>query len=995
MRLLTLVRVALIFGLTLAAFSTIWAAPSPADKSFEVARQFVKLGSDQQAIDELNRFVVAYPSDPRLPKAEFMLGFCFQKEQNYEKALAAYSVVIDKATGDEGIELRADTHLQMAECYRAQKTPDFSKAAQSYNNFLLLSSRVDLTKKAAGAVKTWQTNIVYAHYWRAESLYQLGQGHADDALREYQQVMALAPADPLAPWACYMIGVLDIKQTHFSDAITDLGLIPKNYADSEVAGETALELGVAYAGRAHAEKGPAQRTDYLQAAGQLTATLDSSSVTLSTKEDAALLLAGVYSEQQDYANAEATYARALSLMDDPTSQRAMQTHLQRGHVLFNAKRYQDAAMEYARVTAGRKYPELVAEALYWQANCAFMQATAADDAQQYHETIALLTRFLAPPGDKDERAPQAALLQAYCYEDLASRLSEKDAAKKAADAFTLIITQWPGSPQAVQARAGISRLTPTLTTTDLKNLDIALPPGAASWDVGLQLAYKEFQAGQYEAAVTSATQVLNGKPVGRIMAQAAYLVAASLHKQGHVTDALLYYQQVLSCDPGGDLEPFARRALAQAYLDAKDYPNALTAAQKLLLLPAQGANDADRANDRAERMMYLAAAYLGLKQYDDAQATYRRVVTETPKSPLAPNALMNIAQVADMRNDRKMAIDTYREFIRTFPDRDDLVPTAYFRLGVNLNAQKDYEEAVVTFLNVPASSKLADQAAYATAWAYYDSGNPEQAEKQFKLVTEKFPDSPLAADSWYRLGESDLQRQDYAGAAQQYTHALALNKDPDMAAVIAHQLGTCAFDAGQYAQAADAYQTIVTNYPTSQYADDSLFWMAAAWEKVGTTKDSDARDAYLQYVAKYPAGEYVADAALGAGRAAMATKQYSIAREDLTKAFALFDKLEKGPDSKLADRAKSLSAETQFTVAQSYLEEKNYEQAIREFAAVSMFIYEPWYSRSHVEMARCSALIGDKDTATAKLKWVLTTFPNSEAAKEAKDVAKEFGLTIE
>ena len=84
----------------------------------------------------------------------------------------------------------------------------------------------------------------------------------------------------------------------------------------------------------------------------------------------------------------------------------------------------------------------------------------------------------------------------------------------------------------------------------------------------------------------------------------------------------------------------------------------------------------------------------------------------------------------------------------------------------------------------------------------------------------------------------------------------------------------------------------------------------------------------------------------------------------------------------------------QYLRAQSYFEEKNYTKALSEFAAVSAYKYEPWYTRSYLQMARCSALTGDKAGATSTLQILLRVAPSSEAAKAVPDVAKELDLKL-
>ena len=992
MRQLSLLRIALLASLAIFTVTALWAVTTPADKSFESAKTYIQSGNDQQAVDELDHFLTSFPTDSRYAQAAFLLGFSYQKLQKPDKALETYAKVFPKAIGDETNELRARTHYQMGLCYVAK--PDYPRAEQSFNNFLVLGSRI-VTPREENLAKAWKDMTINAQYQRANCLFKLDR--QDDALADFNKVLAIGPNDPLAPWACYMIGIIALNQRQYGKAIEALERISHDYNKSEVAGEAALELGAAYLGRARDPK-MKKKFDYESAVELMSNALEAGNVTRASKQQAALSLAEAYYEMGKADKSEEAYTRALKLIEaaDPNSVLALQTHLQHAHVLLNTKRYDEACKEYARIVENKKSPELANEASFWFGYASYKLAAKKNTAN-YHDAVTAFTRFLTPPGDKDEKAPTAALVLAYCYEDLGD-MGEKDTAQKAIDTYKMILTKWRDSEQAAQAQNSLVRLSPGMSTVQIRQIVNFLPEGTTNWDITLQLAYKEYSAGNYAGAIDAGKKVLDGKPAADVKAQAAYLVGTSYHKQNHADSAIPYYQQALAAAPESELIPNAQRALVQAYLDTKDFANARDAALKLLDCKLLSKAEPDLSNEKAGRLMYLATAYHYNKQFKEAQDKYQQLATDFPKSPVAPNALIYAAQLAEKQNDFASAVKAYQTFVTAYPDHE-MVAGAFLLLGTDYVAMNKYDEAIAAYKNVPETSPLADQAAYAIAVAYKSQKPPKEDEalKQFTLITTKFPKSTYLSDSWYRIGEYQMTGNHYPEAIKAFNEALKASTDDNVQLpLIYFNLASCAFMGGQYQVAADNFAKVADKYPTSDNAGPSLFWRGQALEKVdGDAAAKAAREAYLKYQAKYPKGEFIADAVVGVGRASLASKQYKVARTDLQSAADACAALEKNSDdAELKKRAASLSAEIQYLTAQSYFEEKDYNKAQKEFASVSAYKYEPWYSLSFLQVTRCEVALGDKDSALRTLKLLVTTLPNTEGAKKAPDVAKELGLQL-
>jgi TolA-binding protein len=944
------------------------AAPTAADKQYTTGKQYFDKRAYNSAITELNKFITAYPKDARVFEARFMLGRAYQHREDYDRALALYLRVTNEASAPKYAPLRAEVHYQTAECYWMLK--QFEKAIKYYRYSLVLSGeQPDLSARA--------------HYWLAESLYQLER--FPEAKAEYAAVPEIAPKHDLAPWAVYSSGMIELRESHFAEAIAALEQVIAGHPDSPVVGEATLMLGFAYSRRAQTEENAGTKEADLRKAIELfTRVSGNEQSTRTARQSATLALAETYFLLKDYERANDTFLEALKMIDDPASSLAMETQLRRGHTLYDAGRFRDAIAVYTIVASGRN-SDAATQALLWQGNSLYQAATKEKDQKAYIDAIAAFTRYRTKAGEKAPDMPHAALLTAFCLEDLAAA-GDPEAGTRALLAFQEICTKWPMSREAGHAQDGIARMTASMPIQQLRAVVEKLPEGAG-WSVDLSLARKEFREGKYEQALIDARKVLDTQPTSEVMAQAAYIIGACLQQTDRAADAIKYYEQARDAAPTGELAPFILRGLMLANMDRHEYALARDAALALSKLPLAE-------EEMSQALLYLGNAYTANGQFTEAMDTYQRITTEYAEvEATLPLAYMGLAGTAEAKKDAEEAIARYREVIRKFPDHD-VAGEAFYRIGIKQTELKQYGEAVKAFRNVPAAHRLADRAAYALAWVYHDQGKVDEANAQFVNVADQFPDSTLAADGLARVGEYWMEKQQYPDAMKYFNRAFQVVKPGSLAESVAYKLGVSAFYAKNYPVAVIGFDKVVTGYPTSKFVEESLFMKARSLDL--QDQATLARDAYLQFLEKYPKRDLSLDAALGAGRASLAIKQYAQARGDLRKAEQLYEDLKKVPGlltEAKAERAKAVMAEVQYYLAQSYFEENNFSEAFKGYAAVPDGI-EPWASRALLQMAKCSGQLGNMQDAKDVLQTLVALYPKSDAALQAPMVAKDLGVEI-
>ncbi|MHB0937049.1 MAG: tetratricopeptide repeat protein [Armatimonadota bacterium] len=952
-------------------------ATPEADKLFNTGWQLFEKRAYGNAISELNKFVTTHPKDTRIPQAKFMLGRSYQHQKRFEQAIGLYRQVIAEAPGEKNATLRAATHYQIAECYWL--TQQYEKAVIFFRNCLVLSGG---DNKLAARV----------HYWMAECLYQL-QRYAE-ARQEYADVPKTDPESELTPWAIYSIGMIELRQSQFDAAIAALEQVTNRYHDTEAANEATVMLGHAYSFRAQAQQeAKAKETDFRKALDLFTGVTGNMSAKPEIRQSATLALADTFYTLTEYDRANENYQKALAMLQDQKSSAAVKIQLRRGCCLYNAGQYREAVALLTEV-ASSAFKESAIEAQYWLGNSLYYVAMKEKNQQAYLDAIAALKRYRADAGDQAPEMPRAILITAFCLEDLGAA-GDAESAAKALLAYQEIRTKWPISREAGHAQEGIARLTAAMPVEQLRVVVEKLPEGA-TWSVDLSLAQKDFLEGKFDQALAAAKKVLDTKPTGGVMAQAAYIMATCLQQTGRDADAVRYYRQAQEAAPTGELVPFILRGLTLAYLHLAEveqspqrYADARDAALALVKQPLSK-------GDMAQAYVTLGNVYTANRQFAEAMDAYEKVAKDyADVAAVLPLAYMGMADSAAAKKDTDEAIARYREVIRRFPDHE-VAGQAFFEIGMKQAELKQYDEAVTAFKNVPALHKMADQAAYFTAWAYADQGKHEEANAQFVSVADQFPNSPKAADSLYRVGEYWLEKKQYPDALKFFNRAFQIVQPGELMPVVAYKLGASAFHSKNYPLAVIGFSKVVSEYPGHKFAQESMYMQANALDL--QDQAALAREAYLQYLAAYPRQDFSLAAAMGVGRASVAVKQYAQARADLTKAKQLYEELKKVPglltDSpEKVDRTKATMAEVQFYLAQSYFEEINYSEACKQYAAVEEGI-EPWISRARLQMAKCYGQLGNLQDARDVLQGLVTRYPKSDAAQQAPGLAKELGVEI-
>lgn len=199
--------------------------------------------------------------------------------------------------------------------------------------------------------------------------------------------------------------------------------------------------------------------------------------------------------------------------------------------------------------------------------------------------------------------------------------------------------------------------------------------------------------------------------------------------------------------------------------------------------------------------------------WSTATTIYKRLVAQYPYGPYTEQALIETAYAQYKSGNNDDAISTIDRFIRTYPTNRNTVYMYYLRGLVNSNRDTVFLQRIWT---LDASRR--------------DMATPLQAFNDFKIVTDRYPNTRYAVDARQRMV---ALRNLFA------RHDL--------------NVGLYYLRRGANVAAADRAKHVLETYPQSEYQNDAVAMLGETYTRLGnTTLAADARRVLQQNDPSHP-----------------------------------------------------------------------------------------------------------------------------------------------
>ncbi len=419
-------------------------------------------------------------------------------------------------------------------------------------------------------------------------------------------------------------------------------------------------------------------------------------------------------------------------------------------------------------------------------------------------------------------------------------------------------------------------------------------------------------SGHVEDSAAMLKSLLDEKPPADIASDACFRLASALEKLKRPGEAVPVYERIVKDYPESPFLPYTLLALGGLALanpggDARAEVLFVQAAEKpadprvgaeawyqLGNLYYRSSNYVKSAfafdqlftrfgtDTRVAPARFQAAwAYHRAGRYADAVTLADRALTagDSPR-----DGWLYLAANGDRKLQRYAESEArYAALIKEFPESVYAGRAAYERALVLFTAGR-YDEAVAQARTIPPDSVMADQVCWLMAESSVALKDENQALQYYRLLADQHPQSPLAPEALYRIGEVLKTRGEEWPAAEAYRAVFTRYPASPLAAKGLFAAAYGAAKANRREEAARDWGQFLTSFPDHELAQDALFQKAVAEAQIG--RNDQALETYGLLLRRFPHTPYAADARFWSGVLLETGGKYEDAARELRAALA-------------------------------------------------------------------------------------------------------------
>ena len=1007
-------------------------------RQFAVAVGFQNQKLYESAIDEWNTFLQKFPEDSRVDKATHYLGTCQLQAKQLPAAAATFESVLQQYPK---FELLDQSILNLGTAWYSQaqdskKQEDYAKAESSFTR---LATEFPKSPYAGRAL-----------YYRGETQYQ--QNKLDEAAVSYAALTNTFPTDELVPDATYALGICQEALKKNDDAVATFARFEANFPQHALLAEVKMR---------HAEL-LFSATKFDEAQGlfaQISGVKD-----FPLADTAMLRQARCLYELKKYDEAGNLY---WNVPRQFTQSKHYDIAVLAGAKCFYLAGKYERARSGLENVAKRDVPE-AAEACQWigrsllkennpqealkvldaaiakhGSNPTFPQLVLARIDALYElpdrrvETVPLYAEF-SQKYPQDELAAQAQYMSALT----ALEFDKHATAKVNCDAFALRFPKDPLLPDVLFIGAEARLLLGEFAESERLYRDfltrVPQHPNAAQARVRLGLALQ--LDGRNKDALAELEATLSSLSEAALKSEALAIMGRCQVAENQLDKAAGAFEQSLAAKPDRPQSDQTLLTLADVY---RRLERASDSAVRLEQLKREFPKSSlvEEATFRLGEAAYAKSAFdqaikqytvvvntwpagtfaphaqygLGwsyFKQQDFAKsvAATKTLADRYGKSDLAPKGMYVRAMAQYQLGQFAPAVDDVRAFLNSKPPQKDALDAEYL-LGLSFAAQQKFAEAAQTYAEILVKDSMyaeADKVLYELGWAHFELMQRKESSAAFRRLGTQFPDSPFAAESWFRVGEAYYDAGEFLEAVNAYTEAQAkagATASQEIGEKAAHKRGWSFLKANDFAEATRAFETQLKSYPGGPLSGDAQFLLGEC-----LYKQKQWQLALPHYASVIAANHptYNALALYRSGECAAALEQWDESGRFHQQALDGFPEFELKPEARygvgwsLQQRDKlaeailyyekvteetetETAAKARFMIGECYFSQKNHKEATKHFLkAAFAYGHKEWSAMAWFEAARCFEVLQDLAQAKNCYQQMIEKFPDHPKVADAK-----------
>ncbi len=358
-----------------------------------------------------------------------------------------------------------------------------------------------------------------------------------------------------------------------------------------------------------------------------------------------------------------------------------------------------------------------------------------------------------------------------------------------------------------------------------------------------------YNLGEYKAAIDlykeGLTKVSSETAAGEISDKLHYGLAWAYLKDGEFKEAIREFQKIVRSSEDRIVKASALCQIGDTYQDAGDYVKAQETYDTILKDYAE--------SFYGDYVQYqLGVTLLKNSNYDGAVMSFLALKKNYPKSKLVDDASYALGLAYFQRQDYNASKEVFRNFLAEFGS-SLLRPQAMYLLGTSQYNLGAFNEAIETFKNVirhnPQDIELVQKSEYEIADCYYRLGNEQEAMNRFNSLRAKYPDSRLAAEIIWWLGQYNYVHNNPTVAKRYFNSLIQDFPKSELIIDAYYALGSISTEEANYEESLKSFQKVL-ELDTSDLAGQAAVAIADIYLR--QNKTASAVEAYKGVVDRYP-----------------------------------------------------------------------------------------------------------------------------------------------
>lgn len=313
---------------------------------------------------------------------------------------------------------------------------------------------------------------------------------------------------------------------------------------------------------------------------------------------------------------------------------------------------------------------------------------------------------------------------------------------KAIAAYQTVLDSYPNSAFIIEAVNGIQYAQLAAGQADrssavLESFIDKNPQAGTADRLRFRQAENLLRSGDYTGAVEAFRQYIRTTNSAQYVPEAWYNIADAYRQMQQPAAAIAAYETLIKDFPTSSRAESAMLNLGTLYLERRDGQKALSYFQDLLKSTRRLRNEAN---------IGLGQAYSLLSRYDDAEASFKAVLSVSPTND---QARLGLAKTQLATNRGAEAEPTLRAIAST--NTLEQGAEAQYLLGTLLQQRRDYAAAQDAYSRVrvlyEAYSGWVSLAMLRTAECLNAVGNTPDAQRTLQVLIERFPGTPAAEEA--------------------------------------------------------------------------------------------------------------------------------------------------------------------------------------------------------------------------------------------------------